>query len=155
MNQGWMTIEGLRTDSVSLPRVVDIERTHSVSLLKAIQRGDVVAVKVMEDLIWLMSRKDMEIQDDNGDAALSLAAYNGITEIAKCLVRKNRNLVTIPNHEGKIPLVVACAGDHKDMTYHLYSETPLDFLSPENGDHGSLLLDCCIVSKMFGRSYIN
>ncbi|GLT90153.1 hypothetical protein SLE2022_080990 [Rubroshorea leprosula] len=32
-----------RTRSVSLPRVVNIERTHSVSLLKAIQRGDVDA----------------------------------------------------------------------------------------------------------------
>ncbi|GKV29729.1 hypothetical protein SLEP1_g38630 [Rubroshorea leprosula] len=34
-----------RTRSVSLPRVVNIERTHSVSLLKAIQRGDVDAVR--------------------------------------------------------------------------------------------------------------
>ncbi|CAK7325270.1 unnamed protein product [Dovyalis caffra] len=85
-------------------------------------------LKFVEELVKLMSEEELEIQDNRGKTALFIAAAVGITEMAECLVRKNKNLVTIMDKFNRFPLVEACLANHKDMALYLYSVTPLIFL---------------------------
>ncbi|KAJ6317331.1 hypothetical protein OIU76_012966 [Salix suchowensis] len=105
-------------------------------------------LKVVEELVKLMSEKDLEIQDDEGNTALSRAANVGITKMADCLVSKNKNLVTFVHKDNSIPLVEACLASHKDMALYLYSVTPVEFLCHDNGIHGSRFLQSAITARM-------
>ncbi|CAK7325259.1 unnamed protein product [Dovyalis caffra] len=85
--------------------------------------------EVVEKLVELMSPEDLEIEENGGCTALSYAAREGITKMAKCMIRKNKNLANLPNGAGLIPVVVSCIGNHKDMTRYLYSVAPFELLS--------------------------
>ncbi|KAJ6428789.1 hypothetical protein OIU84_020452 [Salix udensis] len=111
-------------------------------------------LKVVEELVKLMSEQDLEIQDNEGSTALSIAAIVGITEMAECLVSTNKNLVTVVNKYKKIPLVEACITNHKDMALYLYSVTPVQFLcDQDNGHYGSLFLQCAICAQMLDIAF--
>ncbi|XP_017972115.1 PREDICTED: uncharacterized protein LOC18604234 isoform X2 [Theobroma cacao] len=86
-------------------------------------------------------------------SAMSFAAMHGNTEIAECLFRRNKNLVTTVNLQGNSPVLLACRGGHKDTLGYLYSVTPIDFLLSENKIHGSRLLNACILSKQFDVAF--
>ncbi|GKV35249.1 hypothetical protein SLEP1_g43549 [Rubroshorea leprosula] len=95
--------------------------------------------KITEKLVEMMSVTDLEIKCGPAihvDTVLSLAAWTGSTHVAKCIVEKNRNLLTIENEDGRIPVTAACYVGQKEMTYYLYSETPPEVLDPQNGDQG-------------------
>jgi hypothetical protein len=98
-----------------------------------------------------MSVEELEIQDNQGNTALSIAALVGIRKMAECLVRKNKHLVTFVNAQKMIPLVGACIGNRKDMALYLYSVTPFEFLRQDNGNHGSYFLQCAIGAQMLGK----
>ena len=108
-------------------------------------------LRVVEELVKLMSVEELEIQDDQGHTALSIAAPVGIRKMAECLVRKNENLVTFVNEQKKIPLDQACLSNCKDMALYLYSVTPSEFLCQGNGHHGSYFLKCAIGAQMLGK----
>ncbi|KAG6763431.1 hypothetical protein POTOM_030846 [Populus tomentosa] len=108
---------------------------------------------IVEELVKMMSREELEIQDDEGTTALFSAATVGITKMAECLVSKNKNLVTFVNEDGKIPLVEACIRNHKDMALYLYSVTPFEFLCQGNGNHGSYFLQCAIGAQMLDIAF--
>nr|XP_034909611.1 protein ACCELERATED CELL DEATH 6-like isoform X2 [Populus alba] len=108
---------------------------------------------IVEELVKMMSREELEIQDDEGTTALFSAATVGITKMAECLVVKNKNLVTFVNEDGKIPLVEACIRNHKDMALYLYSVTPFEFLCQGNGNHGSYFLQCAMVLQMLDIAF--
>ncbi|KAG5239581.1 protein ACCELERATED CELL DEATH [Salix suchowensis] len=110
-------------------------------------------LKVVEELVKLMSVEELEIQDDVGNTALSCAAIVGITKMAECLVSKNQNLVTFVNENEWIPLVEACICNYKDMALYLYSVTPVEFLCQDNGNHGSFFLQCAIGAQMLDIAF--
>ncbi|GKV07271.1 hypothetical protein SLEP1_g19067 [Rubroshorea leprosula] len=97
-----------------------------------------------------LSKEELEIKDDSGSTALSIAARFGAGKsIAQKLVGKNPNLLTIPDDNGKIPVQLACSTTHEDMARYLYVATPLESL---NGDRGFYILQECISRKMFGKN---
>ncbi|GKV34325.1 hypothetical protein SLEP1_g42701 [Rubroshorea leprosula] len=106
-------------------------------------------VKLAKELIAMMLKEELEIQNKRGQTALSLAACKGSRKIVECLVKKNKRLLEIPDCEKKIPLVLACVTDHKSLTLYLYSVTPNEILDPKKGDHGFFLLKECIRNHMF------
>ncbi|KAJ6371742.1 hypothetical protein OIU77_002124 [Salix suchowensis] len=110
-------------------------------------------LKVVEELVNLMSKEDLEIKDDEGNTALSSAATVGITKMAECLVRKNQNLVTFVNELKRSPLDEACLSNNKDMARYLYNVTPVEFLRQDNGIHGSNFLQCAIGAQMLDIAY--
>uniref|UniRef100_A0A6N2M0L2 PGG domain-containing protein n=1 Tax=Salix viminalis TaxID=40686 RepID=A0A6N2M0L2_SALVM len=107
-------------------------------------------LKVVEELVKLMSVEELEMQDNQGNTGLSSAAFVGIRKMAECFVSKNRNLVTFVNAQKRIPLVQACISNCKDMALYLYSVTPFEFLCQDNGHHGSYFLQCAIGAQMLG-----
>ncbi|CAK7325288.1 unnamed protein product [Dovyalis caffra] len=64
-------------------------------------------LKIVEELVKLMSEEELEIQDIGGRTALFSAAIVGITTMAEFLVSKNKNQVTFVNKNKRIPLVKA------------------------------------------------
>ncbi|CAK7325266.1 unnamed protein product [Dovyalis caffra] len=112
-------------------------------------------LKIVEELVKLMSEEELEIQDNLGRTALCSAAIVGITEMAECLVRKNKNLLTIVDNRKRFPLLEACVRNHKDMTLYLYSVTPFEFLCQDNnGKYGSFFLQQAIGSQMLGLLFL-
>ncbi|XP_022736906.1 uncharacterized protein LOC111289828 isoform X1 [Durio zibethinus] len=122
---------------------------------KTVLRAVIAAgqTEIVEFLVKFMSEEDLLVTDSMGNTAMSNAAVHGDTKIAQCLFKRNNNLVTILNKEGKSPVQLACNGNHIDTTHYLYSVTPIDFLRQDNGIYGSELLSNCIRHKMFDIAF--
>ena len=132
----------------SFPFTAKIANNETV-LHAAISVGDTM---IVEGLVENMSVEDLQVTDTIGNTAMSYAALYGYTQIAKCLYKKNKNLVTIVNKAERCPVVMACNAGNIDTTRYLYSVTPTDFLLSDNGAQGPELLCNCIDNNMFGKS---
>ncbi|GLT52284.1 hypothetical protein SLA2020_256320 [Shorea laevis] len=98
-----------------------------------------------------LSKEELEIKDDFGSTALSIAARFGVGKsIAQKLVGRNDNLLIIPDNDGKITVQLACSTIHEDMARYLYVATPPESL---NGDCGFYILQECIIRKMFDIAF--
>ncbi|EOY20785.1 Uncharacterized protein TCM_012124 [Theobroma cacao] len=111
---------------------------------------------MIDEFLSTMSEDDLKMQDCYGRTVLHHAAMSTEnTKIAQSLIRKNRELLTIPENRGDIPLNVASWVGHKDMTHYLYNMTSPEFLlSLENERQAALFLGDCIRNKWFGKSEI-
>ncbi|KAL5538661.1 hypothetical protein UlMin_045513, partial [Ulmus minor] len=89
-------------------------------------------MKFVEELVRKMEKQDLEIPDYDGDTALLGASLTGIKGLAKCMVEKNPNLVSISRGKSKqIPVVVAASFGHVDLARYLYFVTPLEDLKKD------------------------
>ena len=123
-------------------------------------------VHVVEKLVAKLNPEDLEQREILlGYRPLDLAASDGITEIARCMLSKNKRLagiidtdtdflpVAIASILGKkeiLPVVIASNRGKKEMTRFLYSHTPPEMLSPQ-GKNGATLLSYCIASQILGK----
>ena len=113
-------------------------------------------LNIIEKLVQLMSEDDLELKDNYGITALQYAAFNSNknnVKAVKCMVEKNKRVLTIPSAHGWIPVTRALECGHTEVARYLYSLTPVEVLLPENGKHGADLLHQCYHSKMFGKSW--
>ncbi|CAK7339076.1 unnamed protein product [Dovyalis caffra] len=106
-------------------------------------------VEIGTKLMELMSPEALAIQNVYGRAALH---YCSSTRMARYMVEKNENLVTIADKWRIIPVVSTSQWAKTDLTVYLLSKTPFQLLSGENIGNGSLLLQWAVMSKMFGKS---
>ncbi|GJX03454.1 ankyrin repeat-containing domain, PGG domain protein [Tanacetum coccineum] len=74
----------------------------------------------VEYLVSLMEKKDLELQNVNGQTALCLAAMAGHVKIAKILVKKNTALLDMPDSRGMMPLYMAVLYGKHEMVKYLY-----------------------------------
>ncbi|XP_028752494.1 uncharacterized protein LOC114712188 [Neltuma alba] len=87
---------------------------------------------------------------------LELLHHTGIIPIAKCLVDKNSNALSIPKGQLKlIPVTLAFRVGLCEMGRYLYSVTPLQVFKPENGPLGPLFLRGCFVTGDLGMKEIH
>ncbi|XP_028805687.1 ankyrin repeat-containing protein ITN1-like [Neltuma alba] len=100
-------------------------------------------VELVEEMVKLASPEFLEIVDDYGSTRLAIAASTGDTEIVKCMLDKNRNLLEIPDLRLHLPVALAIGAGQKEMGRFLYRETTLEVLKPQNGYLGSRLLRAC------------
>lgn len=73
----------------------------------------------VEELVKLLSEKDLEIQDLKGNTAFCFAAAVGNVKIAEAMARKNRSLPTIRGGEGLTPLHLAALQGKGEMAWYL------------------------------------
>ncbi|RHN54763.1 putative ankyrin repeat-containing domain-containing protein [Medicago truncatula] len=104
-------------------------------------------VKVGKDTLICM-------KDQHGYTALALVArYTGNTDMAKCMVEtKNgfrKRLLEIQNKENVIPILIAAANGHKELTIYLYSKTPSTVFDGDDSQNRVLLLSLCITAEIF------
>ncbi|KAB1226933.1 KN motif and ankyrin repeat domain-containing protein 2 [Morella rubra] len=79
-------------------------------------------VHIVEKLVELMSEEDLEVQDDSGMTAMSLASASGSdTRMLRCMHRKNEKLLTIRDTKGRIPFLVALDAGKIELASYLYS----------------------------------
>ncbi|KAF8377062.1 hypothetical protein HHK36_030435 [Tetracentron sinense] len=108
-------------------------------------------VRIVEELVKLMTEKSLELRNEVGATALHLAALSGITKMAEVMVRKNEKLLGIRSNTNIIPVVLASSCGHKHMVRYLYSVTPTEELNPETSTNGVSLLTSAIVADIYGR----
>ncbi|KAJ9141436.1 hypothetical protein P3X46_031974 [Hevea brasiliensis] len=108
--------------------------------------------KIVEELVKFMSKEDLEMKTNFGNTAFALAALNGMIDMAKVMLKKNQDLVTIKNdYNGQIPLVTASLYGQQEMIRYLSEHTPIHFLQPRTNDkNGATQLNCLITNEMYG-----
>ena len=108
-------------------------------------------VHIVEELVEKMSEENLEIKDFEGFTALSRAAYNGNYRMAECMLGKNKNLISIANDDGNIPVVLSLYNGHLKLARYLYLRTPLEILMLENGTMGAAIVSEAIYNKALGK----
>ncbi|GKV46079.1 hypothetical protein SLEP1_g53091 [Rubroshorea leprosula] len=166
LDEGKQLLKGIRDErtqsglqyTLTTPDPKNLRRKHSaIATRNAIYKGELWRVRDLfnsnRDAISSTFETELKAlhaaitSDESGNTALSFAARSGMMEIAKCLIEKNKELLSIPDGDDKLPVQLACRAGHEDMTRYLYRNTPQKFLY---GDYGFYLLEECIIRKMFG-----
>ncbi|KAI9112844.1 hypothetical protein K1719_016161 [Acacia pycnantha] len=102
-------------------------------------------VTIVEELLKLLPPEFLSTLDSEGYTAIALACwYNGSTQVAKCLVDKNEDILGIENKNKFIPVTHAFSNNYIEMGCYLYSVTPLKYLT---GIHGSKFLHFCFKAQ--------
>ncbi|CAA3011901.1 Ankyrin repeat family [Olea europaea subsp. europaea] len=144
----WYSIEEILQQNQGAIR--EIVSSHKDTALHiAILSGH---IEIAEKLVIMMDAADLELKNEYGATALSLAAICGEKKLAKAMVCKNKKLVTIEtaDHEdGHLPVIVAALYGKKEMVRYLYKVTPKDELSPEKGENGVTLLNSLITAEIY------
>lgn len=74
-------------------------------------------------LVGMMNRVDLELQDLKGNTALCFAAAKGDVQVAKILLAENKVLATIRGGQGMTPLYMAVLFGRSEMASLLYPLT--------------------------------
>lgn len=77
-------------------------------------------VHFVEELVKLMDRDDLELQDYPGNTALCFAAAVGNVQIAEIMVKKNEELPSIRGGLGVTPLYLAALQANSEMAWYLF-----------------------------------
>lgn len=96
--------------------------------------------KIVENLVDLMGDKDLRCRDIYGYTALAETTLNGNYEMAKCMLEKRKDLVSIPSNNKLFPFVLAVIQRHMKLARYLYQCTPLKDLLEINGAGGITLI---------------
>lgn len=105
---------------------------------------------MVEKLVNKVPKRLLLERDTRGYTALALAAELSDTiSVAKCMVDRNKDLLTIKTNEGLIPVVLAAVKGNKNMAKYLFSETPVKVFNEDSGYTTALLLTRCITSQIF------
>ncbi|KAI3696644.1 hypothetical protein L6452_29086 [Arctium lappa] len=103
----------------------------------------------MVELLKMMNKEDLLLQTITGDTALCLAAAAGNIEMARILVDKNEELLTISGSEGLLPLSVAALYGNHDVVIYLYKKSK-NMEGPEwKISNKQWLLTKCVHSNLF------
>ncbi|OMO98318.1 hypothetical protein COLO4_14009 [Corchorus olitorius] len=106
--------------------------------------------EIVKELVRRMEKEDLELKNNMGETAFSIATINESEGMVKTMVAKNSNLLTVKNSYGAIPVVVASLFSARGMVRYLYSITPKEILQPDNEDRsGATLLNTLIADGIF------
>jgi len=122
--------------------------------------------EIVKKLVKEGKDKLVKMKDNRGYTALALVAeLTGNTDIARCITYRKisrsetvyvfKDLLSMKTNDGEIPVLLAAAKGHKEMTRYLYSCTPLEDLADDNYRNGVLLLTRCITAEIFGTWLLN
>nr|XP_028954661.1 uncharacterized protein LOC103425808 [Malus domestica] len=112
--------------------------------------------QIVEELVKLMTEKELEMQSSDGWTALAYAARDNL-KMVTCMVTKNTKLLGIAV-EGRqmTPILIAAMYDRWDIARYLYShpDFPLQDLVAFKGAYGSQLLAFCLFAKQFDFAWM-
>lgn len=112
--------------------------------------------KIVEELVKiepsLLTEKDWE-----GYTPLALAAVTDDKKIAKWMISEGGDdllymKIKADDDKGDIPVLLAAAKGHKQMTRSLFSNNKWSSLLDNNCHYGARLLSLCIQAEIFGKS---
>ncbi|KAK1563371.1 hypothetical protein Q3G72_026664 [Acer saccharum] len=77
-------------------------------------------VSFVEEIIKMMEPDDLKLQDENGNTTFCIAAADGSTEIAKLMLEKNPDLLTLRVADNLVPLYLAALFGRLEMANFLF-----------------------------------
>ncbi|GMY23795.1 ankyrin repeat-containing protein itn1 [Fagus crenata] len=98
-----------------------------------------------------MSDDDLERTDNFGYTALAETTLVGNLEMAKCMLGRKKNLFSNKSSLELLPVVLAVFHGHIPLARYLYTHTPLEDLTAENGHNGVILIIQTIFTREFGK----
>ncbi|XP_031261865.1 ankyrin repeat-containing protein NPR4-like isoform X3 [Pistacia vera] len=118
----------LKGDWTSAKKLLEKDRTM---LCSSITKGHETVLHIaagakqtgfVEELIKLMQAEDLTMPDHKGNTAFCCAAAAGAIGIARIMLKKNPNLLTIRGGGKMMPVFLAALLAQEEMTYFLYDE---------------------------------
>ncbi|KAL5577505.1 hypothetical protein UlMin_019204 [Ulmus minor] len=102
-------------------------------------------VQFVEDLVKIVNKEELELQDQKGNTPFCFAAAAGDVQIAEIMIRKNENLA-LQMFEDDASL--ATARDKNDMTaLHILARMPPSTFSKQGSTIRSNLIRSCMKSR--------
>lgn len=99
-------------------------------------------------LLDMMEKEDLELQNEDGNTAFCLAAIDGDVRMAKIMVDKNRELLTIRGSGNMVPLCLATSSSsHKMVKYLYFEQMPTDGWTD---DDWNMFFLKCVECELFG-----
>uniref|UniRef100_A0A2N9IKK3 Uncharacterized protein n=1 Tax=Fagus sylvatica TaxID=28930 RepID=A0A2N9IKK3_FAGSY len=105
---------------------------------------------IVKGLVEKMSDDDLERTNKFGYTALAETTLVGNLQMAKCMLGRKKNLVSKKSSLKLLPVVLAVFHGHIPLARYLYTHTPLEDLTAENGYNGVRL----IIQTMFTREFV-
>ncbi|KAJ0747871.1 putative ankyrin repeat-containing domain-containing protein [Helianthus annuus] len=105
------------------------------------------------NLVNMMDKNDLKLQNKNYDTALSLAAAVGNVKTAKIMVNKNPALPEIPSCHETMPLYLAALFAKPEMVRYLYGISKKMSGDYWSNDNRGWVLHKCVEAEIFGNHY--
>ena len=151
MEGDWKTAKDILDKHKELVRF-SITKNCETALHVAVSRRQ---TKFVKNLVSLMEKKDLELQDNGSYTTLCIAVSTEDVEMANILLQKNKALIDIPTSLGMMPLhMAASSGKSKKMVELLYENSQSlegDLWTPESR---SCFLLACVETDYFGKYFV-
>lgn len=107
---------------------------------------------LVEQMSEEMSKEHLKKRDAFGYTALAETTLLGNYQMAKCMLEKDNNLVSIKSHVNLLPVVMAVFHGHMNLARYLYLHTPLKDLQEKNGYNGVTLIIQAMYTRRLGKN---
>lgn len=109
---------------------------------------------IVKELVELMSEDHLKIKDKFGYTALAETTFIGNQQMAECMLRKHKKLITITSNSGLLPVVLAVFHGKWEFARYLYQHTPLKSLQENDGFNGVNLIIQSMYTRQLGKTFI-
>ncbi|KAI7730499.1 hypothetical protein M8C21_021962, partial [Ambrosia artemisiifolia] len=145
----WKAAKAIIDEKPELVRYSITENSETALHIAASAKKTKRMQDFVKNLVGMMEKQDLELQNNSSNTALCLAAAAGNVEMVKILVEKNRALLVIPGSQQMMPLYMAALfGDHAVVKY-LYSESKELRDDGWNAQNRGWLLLKCVEAELF------
>ncbi|KAJ9541291.1 hypothetical protein OSB04_027797 [Centaurea solstitialis] len=103
----------------------------------------------LKELVGMMDIDDLKLQNKYGKTALFVAAEAGNLQMAKTMVDKDKELLNIPDSQGRMPLSMAALHGKGDMVTYLYDSSEKMKDSPWTHENRECVFMNCIGAHLF------
>ncbi|KAD3068355.1 hypothetical protein E3N88_36235 [Mikania micrantha] len=146
----WNDAQVILDNKPELVRFSITENGETALHVAASAKGDPKDVEqFVRKLVDLMKKEDLELENENFNTALYLAAAAGNVETVKIMVDKNRVLMMIPGAGKMLPLYAAALFGNYDVVKYLYQESNELCDDCWNPTNRAWLLEKCVEGDMF------
>ncbi|KAL4578067.1 hypothetical protein LXL04_014182 [Taraxacum kok-saghyz] len=145
----WKTAKEILDKRPELVRYSITKNGETALHVAASAKNTKQAQDFVENLMTYMENRDLELENNNSNTALCLAAGAGNCYMVNLMLEKNSALVAITGCDNMPPLYIAALFGHYDVVKYLYDKSQKlnhDCWTPEN--RGWLLLKC-VENDMF------
>ncbi|XP_071707228.1 uncharacterized protein [Rutidosis leptorrhynchoides] len=150
IKRDWKAANAVLVEKPELVRYSITENGDTALHVAASAKGDPkLMVDFVNNLVGMMTNKDLELQNANYNTALYLAAAAGNVETVKIMMKRNRDLLTIIGAgETMLPLCAAALYGHYDAVKFIYKNSNLDDCCWTDQNRG-WLFEICVDNDMF------
>ncbi|KAM0061590.1 putative ankyrin repeat-containing domain, PGG domain, ankyrin repeat-containing domain superfamily [Helianthus debilis subsp. tardiflorus] len=149
MKGDWKAAEPILSQHPHLIRAAITENEETLLHVAASAESTKAVEQFVINLVQLMEKPHLELQNKNWDTALCSAAAAGNIETAETMVKKNRALIEIPNSNNVMPLYMAALFAKPKMVAYLYNLSNKMVGDFWKNDNRGWVLQKCVEADMF------